>query len=314
VQEYILKGVVHAALGQASNDEEHLALAQQYFQLVGASASECDTIPGRQCMASCFYLLQKFDDVLIFLNSIHEYFKADDDYNWNLGIVLANTGTWAEVPFLVVQLCHLLSCSAHSHAWLQRSELLRCCACCKLRSAVASTLQLRASRMQRRHTSATSLLLQARTALLAVQSANYRASFCYLSWLTRCHVMAHQPEDAWQQYVRLDGSRPTDAAALLHLIANECYDMGHFYHSAKAFQVRCAAECSAGGGCGVVVSASSKRAPQRGAPSSQCAGTLRARAAVVSSVVSLRLVTWWCWRFAAIGSAGDVRHLTVARP
>lgn len=47
-----------------------LKLAQQYFQLVGASASHCDTIPGRQCMAMCFFLLKQFDDVLIYLKSI----------------------------------------------------------------------------------------------------------------------------------------------------------------------------------------------------------------------------------------------------
>lgn len=45
-QEYILKGVVNAARGQELDNEEHLQLAQQYFQLVGGSASECDTIPG----------------------------------------------------------------------------------------------------------------------------------------------------------------------------------------------------------------------------------------------------------------------------
>lgn len=39
-------------------------------QLVGASASECDTIPGRQCMASCFFLLKQFEDVNIYLNSV----------------------------------------------------------------------------------------------------------------------------------------------------------------------------------------------------------------------------------------------------
>ena len=47
--------------------------AQQYFQLVGASASECDTIPGRQCMASCFFLLKQFEDVNIYLKSIKAY-------------------------------------------------------------------------------------------------------------------------------------------------------------------------------------------------------------------------------------------------
>lgn len=62
--------MVNAALGQETDSREHLKIAQQYFQLVGGSASECDTIPGRQCMASCFFLLQQFDDVLIYLNSI----------------------------------------------------------------------------------------------------------------------------------------------------------------------------------------------------------------------------------------------------
>ncbi len=29
-----------------------------------------DTIPGRQCMAACFFLLKQFEDVLIYLNSV----------------------------------------------------------------------------------------------------------------------------------------------------------------------------------------------------------------------------------------------------
>ncbi|MGH0172798.1 UNVERIFIED_CONTAM: hypothetical protein FKN15_064001 [Acipenser sinensis] len=69
-QEYILKGVVNAALGQEMGSRDHLKIAQQFFQLVGGSASECDTIPGRQCMASCFFLLKQFEDVLIYLNSV----------------------------------------------------------------------------------------------------------------------------------------------------------------------------------------------------------------------------------------------------
>lgn len=38
--EYILKGVVNACIGQEQDAEDHLKLAQQYFQLVGGSASE----------------------------------------------------------------------------------------------------------------------------------------------------------------------------------------------------------------------------------------------------------------------------------
>ncbi len=62
------QAVVHAMLGQVKGDPEHLKKSQQYYQLVGASASECDTIPGRQCMASCFFLLKQFEDVLVFLS------------------------------------------------------------------------------------------------------------------------------------------------------------------------------------------------------------------------------------------------------
>ncbi len=32
-----------------------------------------DTIPGRQSMAACFFLLKQFDDVLIYLNSVKVY-------------------------------------------------------------------------------------------------------------------------------------------------------------------------------------------------------------------------------------------------
>ena len=69
-QEYIIKGVVHATIGQATGSREHLKIAQQCFQLVGTSAHECDTIPGRQCMASCFFLMRQFEDVNIYMNSI----------------------------------------------------------------------------------------------------------------------------------------------------------------------------------------------------------------------------------------------------
>lgn len=95
-REYILKGVVFAALGQRTGSREHLKMAQQLFQLVGASASECDTIPGRQCMASCFFLLRQFEDVLVYLKSIKPYFSNDDDFNWNYGIACAAAGDCKE--------------------------------------------------------------------------------------------------------------------------------------------------------------------------------------------------------------------------
>lgn len=103
-QEYILKGVVNASVGQQNDSAEHLKLAQQFFQLVGSSASECDTIPGRQCMASCFFLLKQFEDVLIYLNSVKAYQYNDSSFSYNYGVALASVGNYkeAEESFLTV--------------------------------------------------------------------------------------------------------------------------------------------------------------------------------------------------------------------
>lgn len=91
--------------GQKKESKEHLKTAQQLFQLVGASATECDTIPGRQCMASCFFLLKQFDDVMVYMNSIKSYFQTDDDYHWNNSLACASTGDYkeAENSFLSIR-------------------------------------------------------------------------------------------------------------------------------------------------------------------------------------------------------------------
>lgn len=80
--------------------------------------------------------------------------------------------------------------------------------------------------------------LQAEDALGAVQSEVWRQSSVYLLWAARVKVMTGKASAAWQLYLELDGRRGDDARALLNLIADECFAMGHFYHSCKAFQVR----------------------------------------------------------------------------
>ncbi|KAM4671325.1 intraflagellar transport protein 56 isoform 1-T1 [Amazona ochrocephala] len=104
-QEYILKGVVNAAVGQEMGLRDHLKIAQQFFQLVGESASERDTIPGRQCMSSYFFLLRQFGNVLIYLNSVKSYFYNDDIFNFNYAQAKAATGCFkeAEEVFLLIQ-------------------------------------------------------------------------------------------------------------------------------------------------------------------------------------------------------------------
>ena len=103
-KEYILKAVVHALVGQQSEQKDHMRIAQNFFQMVGASPSECDTIPGRQCMASCFFILKQFDDVLVYLKSIRPYFINDDDFNWNYGIACGSANEFKEAEEAFMQI------------------------------------------------------------------------------------------------------------------------------------------------------------------------------------------------------------------
>lgn len=124
-QEYFLKGVVNATLGQEQGSREHLKLAQQYFQMVGGSVSECDTISGRQCMASCFFLLRQFDEVLVYLNSIKNYFYNDDTFNFNYAQAKAAVGAYEEAQkvLLLIQSDRIRSDYTYL-SWLARCYIM----------------------------------------------------------------------------------------------------------------------------------------------------------------------------------------------
>ncbi|XP_040573268.1 LOW QUALITY PROTEIN: intraflagellar transport protein 56-like [Lepeophtheirus salmonis] len=170
-QEYILKGVVNASIGQENGSREHLKIAQQYFQLVGGSASECDTIPGRQCMAACFFLLKQFVDVLLYLNSIKSYYYNDDTFNFNYAQAKASVGNFKESEEIFLQ----------------------------------------------------------------IQNEKMVNDYAYLSWFARCYIMNKKPRLAWELYLKMETSG--EAFSILQLIANDCYKMGQFYYSVKAFDM-----------------------------------------------------------------------------
>ncbi|KAK0081438.1 hypothetical protein PV325_012190 [Microctonus aethiopoides] len=108
-QEYILKGIVNAVIGQETGSRESIKIATQYFHLVGSSASECDTIPGRHCMAACFFLRRQFEEVLVYLNSIKTYFSNDDHFNFNYAQAQTAAGYFkeAEEAFILIRSEHL---------------------------------------------------------------------------------------------------------------------------------------------------------------------------------------------------------------
>lgn len=170
VSEYILKATVLAALGQAAllgsragvvgggagggsngssaaaaatallaglSPRDALKRATAFFHLVGASPSECDTIPGRQAMSLCFFLKRQFEDVVVYLSSIKQYLYAEDEFNWNYGIALAAVGNYedAEKALLLVG-SPVLTADASYVAWLAR------CYCMNGRARAAWDLYL----------------------------------------------------------------------------------------------------------------------------------------------------------------------------
>ncbi|XP_075676699.1 tetratricopeptide repeat domain 26 [Dermatophagoides pteronyssinus] len=169
--EYILKAIINSNIGQSQNSHEHLKIAQNYFQLVGSSPAECDTIQGRQCMASYFFLIRQFEEVVLYLSSIKSYFYNDDAFNFNYG-----------------------QAKMMMHSFKEAEE-----------------------------------------ALLMIENENLKKDLVYICCLTRCYIMNAKPTKAWDMYLKYQQSK--ESTILLHLIANDCYKMGHFLVALRAFDI-----------------------------------------------------------------------------
>ncbi|ETK85615.1 hypothetical protein F441_09762 [Phytophthora nicotianae CJ01A1] len=98
-----IKGVLHAVIGEQTHSKEHIFLAEKYFHAAGSSPDDCDTIPGRQCMASYFILRKESSDANVYLSSIATYLSADDAFNWNYGVSLAATGAYREAEEVLLR-------------------------------------------------------------------------------------------------------------------------------------------------------------------------------------------------------------------
>ncbi|XP_037892125.1 intraflagellar transport protein 56 [Glossina fuscipes] len=124
--EYILKGVVHASLGQQLKSQEHIKTAQQNLHLVGSSTAECDTIPGRQAMASAFFLYGQFEEVLVYMNSIRSYFVNDDIFNYNFAQAKCATGCYKEAEELLTQINDIDMKNQHTYCMILAKCHIHC--------------------------------------------------------------------------------------------------------------------------------------------------------------------------------------------
>lgn len=53
-------------------------------------------------MASCFFLLREFDDVLLYLSSIKSYFYNDETFNWNYALAKGAVSHFKECQELLL--------------------------------------------------------------------------------------------------------------------------------------------------------------------------------------------------------------------
>ncbi|GIQ88349.1 tetratricopeptide repeat protein 26, partial [Kipferlia bialata] len=87
--DFMIKGAAAAVLGQERQDTKLLRYAQSLFSVVGSSPTDQNTIQGRESMASSFFILQEFGDVLMYLDSIAQYCTDEPEFRWNYGLALA---------------------------------------------------------------------------------------------------------------------------------------------------------------------------------------------------------------------------------
>eukprot|EP00795_Rhopilema_esculentum_P009360 gene9360-17064_t len=201
--EYILKGTVNATMGQEQRSREHVKIAQQYFQLVGGSASEC-------ALSLSLSLTEEFNTVMPW-----ELLYADDlmiiaEKEEELNLKLINWKTKMEANNLEVNMGKK-----------------------KVMSYFYNDDHFNFNYAQAK--AAVGNYKEAEEVFLLIQSDKIKNDYSYIAWLCRCYIMNRKARLAWEMYLKMETS--SESFSLLQLIANDCYKMGQFYYAAKAFDV-----------------------------------------------------------------------------
>ncbi|CAD5216238.1 unnamed protein product [Bursaphelenchus okinawaensis] len=129
-QNSLLRAITYTMKGYEERNKEMLESAARLFKDFGDTESDCDTIAGRQSMASAEFLWRQFDQALIYLRSIKNFFESDELFHYNYGQALAQSGEYVEAeqvletlkdPEYIHDICYLL-CLARSYIKNGKSE------------------------------------------------------------------------------------------------------------------------------------------------------------------------------------------------
>eukprot|EP00696_Hemimastix_kukwesjijk_P008983 gnl/Hemi2/21347_TR7100_c0_g1_i1.p1 gnl/Hemi2/21347_TR7100_c0_g1~~gnl/Hemi2/21347_TR7100_c0_g1_i1.p1 ORF type:complete len:557 (-),score=194.83 gnl/Hemi2/21347_TR7100_c0_g1_i1:316-1986(-) len=94
IQERLTVACVLASYGQQVRNADMLHKAEEQFCIVGSDKSVTDTVPGRLAMASYYILRHVNEEVIRFLASIENYMSDIDEFSYNYGIALAQSGNF----------------------------------------------------------------------------------------------------------------------------------------------------------------------------------------------------------------------------
>ena len=68
---------------------------------------------------------------------------------------------------------------------------------------------------------------------LVASAEELSKDYIFQMWLARCLVMNGKARNAWEIYLKMEGTQ--ESFAMLQLLANDCYRAGAFLYAAKAF-------------------------------------------------------------------------------
>lgn len=94
--ESLMKAIVFLAMGQLTGDVGAIETANEIFKEIGETEVIKDTVIGRQALATSKFIVCEYDEVLRIFNTIEEYLRENDEYNYDKGMTLALLERWAE--------------------------------------------------------------------------------------------------------------------------------------------------------------------------------------------------------------------------